>query len=82
MPDRFVFYDTLPILDRDEDGLPCIPEWERIEALEQIETPNEPLCPVLERWIEKATCGSEVCAVFKQHEIECPVCRPSLRRAA
>jgi hypothetical protein len=78
MPDRFAYYDPLSRYDRDEDGLPCD---DACLALD-FETPNEPVCRILYQWILEATTGHEVCEAYRAHEIECPVCKPAMKRAA
>jgi hypothetical protein len=46
------------------------------------ELPDEPICPILYQWILEARTGHEVCEAYRAHEIECPVCRPAMKRAA
>lgn len=83
MPDRFAYYDPLPVYDRDEDGRPCLPDID-VETLTacEIVTPDEPVCPILYQWILESETGREVCEAYRAHEIECPVCKPGMKRAA
>lgn len=46
------------------------------------QVPDEPLCPVLEALVMQAQNVAEVCQLFDQHETECELCNPGLRRAA
>ena len=78
MPDRFAFYDPVPKLDLDEDGIPCQPEFPELWEPET-DVPDDPVCPVLESWLAEARSAEQVSEMFRAHEKRCPLCH---RRAA
>jgi hypothetical protein len=84
---RYLYLETNNRFDLDEDGVPCYEHEELCrpefpELCPEQELPDEPVCPVLYQWVMEAKTAGEVCEMFQAHEIECPVCKPGMRRAA
>jgi hypothetical protein len=83
---RYLYLETNPCFDLDEDGLPCHPapysEDSEVAEVAEVETPHDPVCPVLYQWVMEAKSAGEVVEVFKAHDSECPRCGGAIRRAA
>lgn len=79
---RLSFIEVNASVDRDEDGSPCIEnDTPEIEAIE-IETPHDPICPVLYQWLERAETVHQVLEFMTAHEnSSCPVCASSKGQA-